>query len=263
MERSKAHLLRAFGQRIRHERRELGLSLQQLAEKAHLSRRFLVEIEGGRGNPSLEKIAALALALQKPLRALCDLPIHPIPSRRVALLGIRGAGKSTVGPLLARHLEVPFQELDQAIEDSAGMTTREIFELEGRGGFLRREAEALEQWLGRHGTGVLALPGSIVSHPEAYDRLLSTCTTIWLQATPDTHWNRVVAQGDTRPMAGNDQAMKHLIDLVEQRREAYERADFVLETSELTPDSCVEQILSFLEEQERFRESGDEVSSPN
>jgi XRE family aerobic/anaerobic benzoate catabolism transcriptional regulator len=250
MERTKGHLLRAFGQRIRHERRELGLSLLQLSERAGLSRRFLVEIEGGRGNPSLEKIAALALALHKPLRALCDLPIHPIPRRRVALLGIRGAGKSTVGPLLAQHLEVPFQELDQAIEDAAGMTTREIFELEGRGGFLRREAEALEQWLGKHGTGVLALPGSIVNHPQAYDRLLTTCTTIWLRASPVTHWNRVVAQGDTRPMAGNDQAMKHLVDLVEQRREAYERADFVLETTELSPEACVEAILGFLESQE-------------
>jgi len=255
MERTKGHLLRAFGQRVRHERREMGFSLQQLAERASISRRFLVEIEGGRGNPSLEKIAALALALQKPLRFLCDLPIHPIPNHRVALLGIRGAGKSTMGPLLAQELEVPFQELDLAIENAAGMTTREIFELEGRGGFLRREAEALEKWLSRHGTGVLALPGSIVNHPKAYDRLLTTCTTIWLQASPDTHWNRVVAQGDTRPMAGNDQAMKHLVDLVEQRREAYERADFVLETTSMDPSACVQAILAFLDHKEDLREA--------
>jgi XRE family aerobic/anaerobic benzoate catabolism transcriptional regulator len=224
------------------------LSLQALADEAGLSRRFLVEIEAGRANPSLEKLASLAHSLQLPLGQLCDLQVAEIPTDRIALLGIRGAGKSTLGPLLAKRLEVPFQELDHLVEDASGMTTREIFETEGRDGFLRREGQALEDWLHQNDHGVLALPGGIVSHTDAFARLLATCTTIWLHAESITHWNRVTTQDGKRPPEGQQQAIAHMEHLLEQRRPAYERAEFSLDTTSLSPEQGILDILAFLEQ---------------
>ncbi|MGB0953899.1 MAG: shikimate kinase [Planctomycetota bacterium] len=248
MARSSSRLLRSFGKRVRQLRLERKFSLQALANQAGLSRRFLVEIEAGRANPSLEKMAALAHSLELPLGQLCDLQVAGIPTDRIALLGIRGAGKSTLGPRLAAELEVPFQELDRLIEDAAGTTTREIFETEGRDGFLRREASALEAWLQKNPHGVLALPGSIVSHTDAYARLLATCTTVWLHAESITHWNRVTTQDGKRPPEGQRQAIAHMEQLLAQRRSAYERAEFSLDTTHLTPEEAVLKIEAFLEE---------------
>ena len=246
MPRTSTRLLRSFGQRVRHLRLERKLSLQALADEAGLSRRFLVEIEAGRANPSLEKLASLAHSLQLPLGQLCDLQVSEIPTDRIALLGIRGAGKSTLGPPLAAHLKVPFQELDHLVEDASGMTTREIFETEGRDGFLRREAQALEDWLTKHDHGVLALPGGIVSHTDAFARLLATCTTIWLYADSMTHWNRVTTQDGKRPPEGQQQAIEHMEQLLQQRKGAYERAEFSLDTTSLSPEQGVGEILNFL-----------------
>jgi XRE family aerobic/anaerobic benzoate catabolism transcriptional regulator len=224
-------------------------SLQSLSQEASLSRRFLVEIEAGRANPSLSKLAALAHSLGIALGSLCDLPVHSIPHNRVCLLGIRGAGKSTIGPKLAARIGVGFQELDNAIENKAGMPTREIFETEGRDGFLRREADAVEDWLRLNESGVLALPGSIVNHTFAYERLLSTCTTVWLNASLEAHFERVIAQGDTRPIeGGHSKSMQHLRGLVEERRSAYERADLSIDTSVTSIEHCLELICGFLDD---------------
>jgi XRE family aerobic/anaerobic benzoate catabolism transcriptional regulator len=190
----------------------------------------------------------LAHSLQLPLGQLCDLQVAEIPTDRIALLGIRGAGKSTLGPLLAQRLEVPFQELDHLVEDASGMTTREIFETEGRDGFLRREGQALEDWLHQNDHGVLALPGGIVSHTDAFARLLATCTTIWLHAESITHWNRVTTQDGKRPPEGQQQAIAHMEHLLEQRKPAYERAEFSLDTTILSPEEGVADILKFLEQ---------------
>ncbi len=246
MARNSTRLLRSFGKRVRQLRLSRHLSLHALAEQAGLSRRFLVEIEAGRANPSLEKLAALAFSLQLPLGQLCDLQVQGIPTDRIALLGIRGAGKSTLGPLLAQRLNVSFHELDTLVEASAGTTTREIFETEGRDGYLKREADAVEAWLKANQNGVLALPGSIVSHRDAFARLLATCTTVWLYADAATHWNRVTTQDGVHPPEGRQQAMAHMEQLLAQRRPAYERAELALDTSHLSPREGVEQILGFL-----------------
>lgn len=220
----------ALGRRVRRLRLDRGESLQGLAERAQLSRRFLVEIEAGRANPSLQKLALLARALQTDLKTLCDLPL-PHPARRIALVGMRGAGKSTLGRALAAELEVPFVELDAWIQEHAGMTSADIFSLEGAAGFRLREQEALEAWLSRHAEGVLAVAGGLAENAAAWNRLLDSCLAIWLRASPQEHWDRVLAQGDLRPMSGRPDARLRLESLLRAREPAYERAQAILDTS--------------------------------
>ena len=237
-------LLTALGRKIRDAREARRLSLQDLAERAGWSRRFLVDAEAGRANPSLGKLSDLAEALGLPLAQLCDLPRAGRPAR-YALVGLRGAGKSTLGQALAQELEVPFSELDSWIERRAGMPVGEIFELEGSVGYRRHEAGALEDWLSHHGTGVLAVPGGIVQSPT-YERLLRSCRTIWLQASPEDHLERVRAQGDTRPMQRSADALSRLKTILREREAAYRRCDFTLLTSGRTVPDCVHQLLTEL-----------------
>ncbi|HEX9792466.1 MAG TPA: shikimate kinase [Planctomycetota bacterium] len=229
--RTPSALLKSLAARVREGRARLGLSLEETAARSGLSRRFLVEIEAARTNPSIGKLAALSSALAMPLGELCDLPIQTAPRLRIALLGLRGAGKSTLGRRLAARLEVPFAELDQRIEERAGMTKSEIFELHGTAGYRRIEEEALEDWLRHHGAGVLAVPGGLVTSPRAYERLLATCRTVWLQAAAREHWDRVVAQGDMRPMRGDPAAMQRLEELLAERASWYARAGIHFQTS--------------------------------
>lgn len=239
-------LLQALGRRVRALRAERNLSLQALAESAGMSRRFLVEIEAGRANPSLERLARLARALRLPLRELCDLPL-PRPDRRIALIGLRGAGKSTLGRLLAERLEIPFAELDDWIEQHAGASRAQIFEFEGAEGFRHREAEALEAWLARHGAGVLAVAGGLVENRGAFDRLLDACTVVWLRAAPQEHWDRVRLQGDLRPMQGQDDARARLELLLRQREPLYARAHHVVDTSRATSAESLDAMLAMLQ----------------
>ena len=210
-----------------------------------MSRRFLVEIEAGRANPSIEKLAWLAQALRVPLRELCDLPT-PRPEGRIALIGLRGAGKSTIGRQLAEQLEVPFEELDAWIEQHAGASRAQIFEFEGAEGFRHREAEALEAWLTRHASGVLAVAGGVVENPAAYDRLLEACQVVWLRAEPQQHWDRVRAQGDLRPMQGSADARARLEALWRQREPLYARAQQVLDTSRHSAEDCARKLFTTL-----------------
>ena len=241
------HLLSALGKRVRRLRMQQNRSLKSLAEQAGLSRRFLVEIEAGRANPSLSKLASLSTAIGISLSQLCDLPLSNKPNDRIGLLGIRGAGKSSIGPKLASMMNADFEELDDTIENTSGMTLREIFETEGREGFARREAEALETWFAKNKKGILALPGSIVNHTSTYDRLLNGCTTIWLSASAETHWERVIAQGDLRPLEGGDKnAMNHLQDLLKNRKELYSRADFICDTTNSSIEDSLAEIETFL-----------------
>jgi len=243
-------LLLALSRRVRSLRAERNQSLQALAERAGMSRRFLVEIEAGRANPSIEKLARLARALRVPLSELCDLPL-PRSDSRVALVGLRGAGKSTLGRLLADQLEVPFEELDAWIEQHAGASRAQIFEFEGAEGFRNREAEALEAWLARHGSGVLAVAGGLVENAEAYERLLESCTVVWLRADPQQHWDRVLAQGDLRPMQGTADARARLESLWKQREPLYSRAHEVVDTNRANAATCVQQLLQALRSEQR------------
>ncbi|MBC8327629.1 MAG: helix-turn-helix domain-containing protein [Planctomycetes bacterium] len=224
-------LLEALAHKVRQTRHARGLSLQETSVKAGFSRRFLVEIEAARANPSIGKLAALADALCLPLRELCDLPGRGVPTHRIAMIGLRGAGKSTVGFELAKALEIPFSELDDVIQERAGLTVSEIFELHGSEGYRRLETESLEEWLTRHGSGVLAVPGGVVASPYTYERLLGSCRTVWLQAAPEEHMDRVVAQGDLRPMNSHPEAMERLMALLTERSPQYQRAEIKLSTS--------------------------------
>jgi len=238
-------LLQALGARVRVHREQQGLSLTEMSKRAGWSRRFLIEVEAGRGNPSIGKLAELARALEIELAKLCDLPLHSSRPARYALVGMRGAGKSTLGRALAAELEVPFSELDEWIEKQAGLRVSEIFELEGGAGYRRHEALALEAWLSHHGTGVLAVPGGIVQSPT-YERLLASCQTIWLQADPKDHLNRVRDQGDTRPMQGQPDAMQRLQAILAERSPEYARCELRLQTSRQDVEASLREMLQLI-----------------
>jgi XRE family aerobic/anaerobic benzoate catabolism transcriptional regulator len=245
-------LLEALAHKVRQTRHARGLSLQETSTKAGFSRRFLVEIEAGRANPSIGKLSALADALCMPLRELCDLPGRGVPALRIALIGLRGAGKSSVGRSLAQTLEIPFSELDDVIRERAGLSVGEIFELHGSEGYRRFETESLEEWLSRHGSGVLAVPGGVVASPYTFERLLGSCRTVWLRAEPQEHMERVRAQGDLRPMSAHPEAMERLVNLLEERSPQYQRAELRLSTSGKTVDEVVAELRGALEAPEVY-----------
>lgn len=230
-------LFRELGRRLRGAREAAGLSVTQLAEAAGVSRRHITEAEAGRANLSVGKLFDLSEALGVPLRHLFDLAPHK--PARVALIGLRGAGKSSLGRALALRLEVPFVELDQRVEELAGLSLASIFELHGASGFRRFEAEALEKVLAEGERFVLATGGSIVTSSETFSRLRATCHTVWLKATPEDHYARVVAQGDLRPMRGRPRAVEELRSLLEAREPLYSQCEHTVFTSGSTPEQIV------------------------
>ena len=239
-------LLSELGRRLRTARVQAGLSVSQLGRAADVSRRHVTEAEAGRANLSVAKLCALAQALDVPLRTLFDF--EPKRHGRVALVGLRGAGKSAVGRKLALALEVPFVELDQRVEELAGLSLASIFELEGSPGFRRLEAEALEKVLGEGDRVVLATGGSIVTSPATFARLRQTCHTVWLRARPEDHFARVVAQGDQRPMRGRPRALDELAALLQAREKAYSSCAVTVDTS----SRSVDEVTALL--QRRFAE---------
>ncbi len=152
-------------------------------------------------------------------------------SPRIALIGLRGGGKSTLGKLLAEELGFPFIELSGEIEKFAGCTVAEIQALYGQNAYRRYERRALEETIQIYGECVIAVPGGLVSDPATFNQLLAHCTTVWLQATPEDHMKRVVAQGDLRPMAQSKEAMEDLKGILAGRAAFYSKADFTLDTS--------------------------------
>ncbi len=218
-----------LGRRVRQAREKAGLGVGETARAAGVSRRYLTETEAGRANPSALVLARLAETLRVGLGELLDIPLAP-STERVALIGLRGAGKSSVGRWLARRLEVPFVELDQAVEERAGMPLAEIFDLHGAETFHRYEAEALEDVLARGERLVLAAGGSIVDSAKTYERLLATCRTVWLQARAEDHFQRVLDQGDGRPMRDRPRAMEELRELLARRSPEYARCGWALDT---------------------------------
>ncbi len=223
------------------------MHLSDLADRARLSRRFLTETEAGRANPSIVKLAGIARALRLPLGRLCDLPLAGHEGRRVALIGLRGAGKSTLGKRLALELERPFIELDRLIVERSGLSLAQIFSLHGETFYHRLEREALEAWLERAGESVLATGGSLVTQATTFERLLESCFVVWLKASPDDHWNRVVAQGDLRPMSAHPRAKEELEELLRERQPLYSRAHLVVDTSTADIDDALAAILEALD----------------
>lgn len=222
-------MLSKLGRRVRELRGEQGLTLQELAARAELSPRFLVQVESGEGNISVRKLAGLARALRTTPAALLSGPFETEP-QTIALLGLRGAGKTTIGRRLARRLRVPFVELDQRIETAAGLTLPEIFALHGETYYRRLERETLERVLDE-GPLVVATGGGLPTSSETWALLRRRALTVWLRAKPEDHWNRVVRQGDRRPMADNPQAMAELRRLLDTRAPLYAQAHHIIDTS--------------------------------
>lgn len=234
-----------LGGQLRRLREERGLALAELARRSGISRRYLTEAEAGRANLSVAVLLRLSEALGKRPEALFVLAAEA-RVERVALVGLRGAGKTTVGRLLARELEAPFVELDQRVEELAGLSLAELFALHGPEGFRRHEAEALERVLAEGGRLVLATGGSIVQDAASFERLRATCRTVWLAAEPEEHFARVRAQGDHRPMHARPRAMEELRTLLAARAPLYSRCEFTVTTSAKTPAALASEIAGAL-----------------
>jgi XRE family aerobic/anaerobic benzoate catabolism transcriptional regulator len=239
-------LLDTLGRRIRALRASHGFTLKELASRAGLSARFLVQLEGGSANVSVRKLATLAGALGTTPSELLSGPGGEAGLPVIALLGLRGAGKSTIGRRLARRLRLPFVELDRRVEEAAGLSLDEIFALHGQDYYRRLEREALDRVLEEDRPCVTAAGGGVVTSPETYALLRRRARTVWLRAHAEDHWNRVVQQGDRRPMADNPEAMAELRRLLAARQPLYAEAEHVIDTSKLDVDGAVEAIEALL-----------------
>jgi len=265
---SKNPLLVAVGERVRQLRARRGMTRKATAHAAQVSERHLANLEYGLGNASLLVLHQVALALQCSLAELMgdvttsspewlmlremlegrdDATLRRVRiavgdllgtggandarSHRVALIGLRGAGKSTLGQLLAEDLGFPFVELSREIEKFAGCSASEIQALYGQNAYRRYERRALEESIQIYPEAIIATPGGLVSDPATFNLLLSHCTTVWLQADPQDHMGRVAAQGDMRPMAASREAMEDLKGILAGRAAFYSKAEFSLDTS--------------------------------
>jgi XRE family aerobic/anaerobic benzoate catabolism transcriptional regulator len=272
--------LRAFGERIRGERARRGMSRKLLADHAGISERYLTQLESGKGNVSIVLLRHIAEALSLPLSRLVeDAPPSPeldlvrqfltrlTPAQlkdvyatltaredtgaragRIALVGLRGAGKTTLGAKVAHTLQLPFFELDREIERISGTSLAAILELYGQQAYRRYELQALQELLASQPRFVVATGGSLVSETATYELLLRSCFTVWVRTTPEEHMRRVVEQGDLRPMAGSQQAMDDLRRILDERTELYGRADLVLDTTGVKADKSVRELLKAIPE---------------
>jgi XRE family aerobic/anaerobic benzoate catabolism transcriptional regulator len=232
--------LQGLGQRVRLLRARRGMTRRILAKQSGVSERYLSAVEAGTGNGSILLLRALAQALNVDLRALLEDAVEPIAPPlvraaghhdRIALIGLRGAGKSTIGPLLARRRSVPFLELDQEIEKEAGLGLGEIMELHGQPGFRHLERSVLDRLIASHPKAVIATGGGIVAEAATFVRLLEACLTVWVKAAPEEHMQRVIDQGDLRPMRDNRRSMADLRAILASREALYAQADIQLETT--------------------------------
>lgn len=268
---AKHPFLVALGRRVRALRARRGMTRRALALAADVSERHLANLEYGLGNVSILVLHQVAGALQCALAELIgdvttsspewlmlrellerrdEATLHRVRvavgellgsgtqgqrgsarGARIALIGLRGAGKSTLGRMLAEDLEFPFVELSREIEKFAGCSIAEIQALYGVNAYRRYERRALEEAIQIYPEAVIATPGGVVSDPATFNQLLTHNTTIWLQAAPEDHLNRVAAQGDLRPMAASKEALEDLKGILAGRAAFYAKADYHLDTS--------------------------------
>ena len=227
---SNAKLLQRLGANVRALRKVRGWSRRDLAEHTGISERFLADVETGVGNPSVLRLHEIALAFAVPVTTLLDNDGVGDAPRHIALLGLRGAGKSTIGPQLAQRLSVPFVELDACIERASGLRIGEIFQVHGESYYRATERAELFRLLASEPC-VLAVGGGIVADAQSFQALRTRTRTVWLRAEPEDHWQRVIAQGDMRPMADNEQAFADLRSILAMREPLYRQAEFVVDTS--------------------------------
>lgn len=272
--------LARVGERVRNLRARRGMTRRLLARDSGVSERYLAELEAGRGNISIGLLRQVAGAMGVPLAELAEEgPDRPIERRllgakldrlaprqleevaafvterfgasierrnRIALIGLRGAGKTTLGRALAAEIKVPFVELARAIEAEAGMALDEIFSLSGQAAYRRHELRALERILMENERAVIATGGGLVTEPATFERLLEGCFTVWVQARPEEHMARVLAQGDRRPMAGNAEAMEDLRRILGQREPLYRKADLAIDTSGRSVDMVAKELIALI-----------------
>ena len=241
MTKSGEHVLIALGRRARLVRIERGWTIRDVAERSGVSPRFLVQVEAGKGNISVRRLADLASALQTSPAMLLS-PVTEAGPEVIALLGLSGAGKTSIGKRLARRLRVAFVELDQRVEEAAHMSLSELFALHGEQYYRQLERGALEALLQERRPVVVATGGGLVTSNAAYELLRRHAVTVWLRARPEDHWNRVLRQGDRRPMANHPQAMADLRALLAAREPLYAAADHTIDTSGMTVPAVVDQI---------------------
>jgi XRE family transcriptional regulator, aerobic/anaerobic benzoate catabolism transcriptional regulator len=273
--------LKRVGERVRVARARRGMSRKSLSRASGVSERYLAELERGAGNASLLVLRQIAEALGIEAASLVgEKPEHPLDLTlalhqlerlsaselsearrliaqrfgqldaqspgRIALVGLRGAGKTTLGQLAAQTLAVPFVELDREIERASGMELSEIFAVHGQSMFRTLERQCLEAIIARFDRAVIATGGSLVTEPTTYDRLLSTCFVVWLSAAPEEHMSRVLAQGDLRPMADGPQAMDDLKAILESRTPLYARANATVSTGGKSETNALAGLLAVI-----------------
>lgn len=270
-------ILDILGQRVRTLRVHRRMTRKALAKDSQVSERYLAQLERGQGNISVILLARVAVALRTDLAdLLCmrerrtveevlisDLLRDLSPDahkavlqmlsgqfsvpvearRRIALVGLRGAGKTSQGRLLAKRLEIPFVHLGSEIESLAGMSTSEIFSLSGQAGYRRLEEKALMQSLRKHDRCVLETGGSIVMDAKLLNTLLTTCFVVWLYTQPEEYMRRLIAEGDVRPMQSQTDAMADLRRILAEREDFYSKAHASIDTSGKTVEECVSELI--------------------
>ncbi|HEX2331712.1 MAG TPA: helix-turn-helix transcriptional regulator [Burkholderiales bacterium] len=240
--------LSLLGERVRAWRNEQGVTRKALSAASGVSERYLAQLEAGEGNISVLLLRKVARAMGVPVESLVreDHEDEKRAAKPIALLGLRGAGKSTLGEKLALALGVPFVELDREVEKEAGAELGEVFAMYGQEGFRRFERRALERVLAQHARAVIATGGSLVTDAGIYKLLRERCVCVWLKASPEEHMARVIAQGDMRPFKGRSAALDEIRQLLADRDRLYSRADLVLDTSGKTVRSSLSQLTSLV-----------------
>jgi XRE family aerobic/anaerobic benzoate catabolism transcriptional regulator len=224
--------LSQLGERVRGWRNGRGMTRKALAAASGVSERYLAQLEAGQGNISVLLLRKVAQAMHVAVENLVrESPDQDPARRRIALLGLRGAGKSTLGVKLAAALGIAFVELDSEVEREAGAKLGEVFAMYGQEAFRRFERRALERVIRTHESAVIAAGGSLVTDPDTYRLLLDNCHTVWLKARPEEHMNRVIAQGDMRPFKGRSAALDEIRTTLADRDRLYSRADATVDTT--------------------------------
>lgn len=277
-----AAYLKGLGERIRAGRAQHGMARHSLAKHSGVSQRFLAQLEAGEGNPSVMVLRQIAQSLgmslvdivadeePRPLEQALIVqtlnrlsPEELVEARRllverfarkkvdktqyIALIGLRGAGKSTLGAALADHLKVPFIVLDREVEREYGATIGQILDLHGQAGYLRYERQCLERVFAEHPRAVIEIGGGLAADTEALDLLLETTQTVWVKASPEEHMRRVIEQGDLRPIAQSKEAMEDLRAILKAREPYYRRAALHLNTSKKTVAQSLKALIKLVQ----------------